>query len=106
MSVIKRRPITIPEAKKLLEEGGEEMGPLQRRVLDYTTRFSKLDFEEAVRLVEELVSEVGLERETAVQIANCLPRSQEEIRTILGRQKIISEEDLTRILEIIKRHAG
>ncbi len=106
MSVIKRRPITIPEAKKLLEEGGEEMGPLQRRVLDYATRFSKLDFEEAVRLVEELVSEVGLERETAVQIANCLPRSQEEIRTILGRQKIISEEDLTRILEIIKRHAG
>lgn len=106
MSVIKRRPITIPEAKKLLEEGGEEMGPLQRRVLDYATRFSKLDFEEAVRLVEELVSEVGLERETAVQIANCLPRSQEEIRTILGRQKIISEEDLTRILEFIKRHAG
>ncbi|MCD6263854.1 RNA polymerase Rpb4 [Candidatus Bathyarchaeota archaeon] len=106
MSVIKRRPITIPEAKKLLEEGGEEMGPLQRRVLDYTTRFSKLDFEEAVRLVEELVSEVGLERETAVQIANCLPRSQEEIRTILGRQKIISEKDLTRILEIIKRHTG
>ena len=106
MSVIKRRPITIPEAKKLLEEGGEEMGPLQRRVLDYTTRFSKLNFEEAVRLVEELVGEVGLERETAVQIANCLPRSQEEIRTILGRQKIISEEDLTRILEIIKRHTG
>lgn len=106
MSVIKKRVITTAEARKLLEEGGEEMGPLQRVVLDYTTRFSKLDFEEAVKLVEELVNEAGLELEIAIQMVNCLPRSQEEVRTILGRQRIISEENLKRILGIIERHGG
>lgn len=106
MSGNKKKPITIVEARKLLEEGGEEMGSLQRVVLDYTTRFSKLDFENAVKLVEELVNEAGLELGIAIQMANCLPRSQEEIRTILGRQRIISEENLKRILGLIERHGG
>ena len=106
MSMIKKKAITIVEARKLLEEGGEEMGPLQRVVLDYTTRFSKLDFEDAVKLVEELVSKTGLDLGIAIQMANCLPRSQEEIRTIMGRQKIISEENLKKILGIIERHGG
>ncbi|MFB0543974.1 MAG: hypothetical protein ACETVR_04250 [Candidatus Bathyarchaeia archaeon] len=106
MNKIKKNPIPIVEARKLLEESEEEMGPLQRVVLDYTTRFSKLNFEGAVKLVEELVNETGLELGTAIQMANCLPKSQEEIRTILGRQRIISEEDLKRILKIIERHGG
>jgi len=104
MSVTKKRTITVVEAKKLLEEAGGELSPLQRRVLDYTIRFSKLGFEDAMKLLEELTNEVGLDQDTAVQMVNCLPRSLEEIRTILGRQRIISEEDLKKILEIIARY--
>jgi len=104
MSVTKKRTITVVEAKKLLEEAGEELSPLQRRVLDYTIRFSKLGFEDATKLLAELTNDVGLDQDTAVQMVNCLPRSLEEIRTILGRQRIISEEDLKKILEIIARY--
>ena len=105
MSVTKKKTITVVEARKLLEEAGEDLSPLQRRVLDYTIRFSKLDFENSTKLLEELTKDVGLDQDTAIQIVNCLPRSLEEIRTILGRQRIISEENLKKILEIIERYA-
>ena len=106
MSVVKKKPATIAESRRLLEEEGEELSPLQRRVLDYTIRFSKLGSEDAVKLVDELVEEASLEPGIAVQTANCMPRSLEEIRTILGRQRIISEERLKRILEIVERHGA
>ena len=105
MSVIKKKGITITKAKDFLDkEDLEEMAPLQRVVHNYTTKFSKLDLENSEKLVEELINKAALEPETSIQIANCLPKSQEEIRTILGRQRIISEENLKRILDILKRH--
>lgn len=102
MSVIDKKEVTIPEARKLLDGNVDELDPLQRRVLDYTIKFSNLDPEKANSLVEDLIKEGELERELAVQIANSLPKSIPEIRTFLGRQRIISEERMENILKIIK----
>ena len=55
-------------------------------------------------LVEELVEEAGLDRRLAVQIANSLPRSIGELRTFLGRRRIISEEVMSSILGIIEKY--
>ena len=104
MSVIDRKEVTIPEARKLLDGDVDELDPLQRRVLDYTIKFSNLAPEEADRLVEELIKEGDLDRDLAVQIANSLPQSIPEIRTFLGRQRIISEERMNNILKIIKKY--
>jgi DNA-directed RNA polymerase subunit F len=46
----------------------------------------------------------SIERQLAVQLANCMPGSIAEIRTFLGRQRIISEEAVNRILTIIKKY--
>lgn len=102
MTMLERREITVSEAKKILESM-EELDPLQRRVLDYALKFSRLPAEKASRLVEELV-ESGLERSIAVQIANCLPVSGEELRTFLGRQRIISKETIDAFLRIIEKY--
>ncbi|KYH39053.1 MAG: DNA-directed RNA polymerase, subunit F [Candidatus Bathyarchaeota archaeon B23] len=102
MNTMERREITVAEARRILE-ALEELDPLQRRVMDYTSKFSKLPAEEASRLVEELV-ESGLERSIAVQIANCLPGSVEELRTFLGRQRIISKETIEALLGIIEKY--
>jgi DNA-directed RNA polymerase subunit F len=102
MTIIERRQITVSEAKEILESI-EELDPLQRRVLDYALKFSKLPAEEASKLVEELV-ENGLERSMAVQIVNCLPDSREELRTFLGRQRIISKETIETLLRIIEKY--
>lgn len=103
--LISKKEITIAEAKRLLE-GEENLDPLQRRVLDYASKFSKLPAERAAELVETLMNEALLERRTAVQIANCLPESVEEVRTLLGRQRIVSEEALNKILKIVKRYSA
>ena len=104
MSILEKKPISIAEAKKVLEEKIEELDPLQRRVHDYTVRFSKIEPEEAKALVEELVTKAKIDRGLAVQITNSLPSSIGELRTFLGRRRIISEEVMNAILGIIEKY--
>jgi DNA-directed RNA polymerase subunit F len=104
MSVTNKKEITVAEARKLLMDKAEELDPLQRRVLEYTIRFSKLDSEASAKLTDELVKEAKLDRVLAVQIANCMPSTVPEIRTFLGRQRIVAEDTLTKILGIIEKY--
>ena len=104
MAVIDRKEITIGEAKKLLEVHGENLDPLQRRVLDYTTKFSKLSPNDSVTMVEELVKDDLIEKSLAVQIVNSMPVNVEEVRAFLGRQRIISEEAINAIMGIIEKY--
>ncbi|MFB0557542.1 MAG: hypothetical protein ACETVY_00360 [Candidatus Bathyarchaeia archaeon] len=104
MSILEKKPITAAEAKRLLEADLEGLDPLQRRVHDYTVRFSRQEAEAAEALVEELVKDAEVDRGLAVQIANSMPRSIGELRTFLGRRRIISEEVMNSILGIIEKY--
>jgi DNA-directed RNA polymerase subunit F len=104
MSVVEKKEITVAEAKALLEVKAEELDPLQRRVLDYTVHFAKTSDKDSDNLVTELMQKGAIERQLAVQLANCMPGSVAEIRTFLGRQRIISEEAVNDILTIIKKY--
>jgi DNA-directed RNA polymerase subunit F len=104
MSVAEKREITVAEARKLLMDKAEELDPLQRRVLEYTIRFSKLDSESAKELTEKLMKEASIDRGLAVQIVNAMPSTVPEIRTFLGRQRIIAEDTLNQILDIIDKY--
>ncbi|MBT3283956.1 hypothetical protein HN807_00595 [Candidatus Bathyarchaeota archaeon] len=104
MSVAEKKEITVAEARKLLMDKAEELDPLQRRVLEYTIRFAKLDSESAKEIVEELMKEADIDRGLAVQIVNAMPASAPEIRTFLGRQRIIAEDTMNKILGIIDKY--
>ncbi len=104
MSVSEKKEITVAEARKLLMDKAEELDPLQRRVLEYTIRFAKLDSESAKEIVVELMKEADINRGLAVQIANVMPASVPEIRTFLGRQRIIAEDTMNKILGIIDKY--
>ena len=103
MSIEEKKPITVAEARKILEENLEDLDPLQRRVHDYTVRFTKLEADQGEAMVGELI-EAGVERPLAVQIVNALPESIGEVRTFLGRRRIISEDLMTTILGIIEKY--
>jgi len=106
--VVEEVEVAIPTVKKILEEldsKGVELDPLQRRVLDYVSKFSKLPPEDSEKAVEKLV-EAGVERDVAIQMVNCLPKSVEEVRVFIGRHRIISEETLKKILDIIRGASG
>ena len=104
MSILEKKPISVAEAKKVLEKNIEELDPLQRRVHDYTIRFSKMESESAQALIEELVNDAEIDRGLAVQITNSMPGSIGELRTFLGRRRIISEEVMNNILRIIEKY--
>ncbi|MEM0057541.1 MAG: RNA polymerase Rpb4 [Candidatus Bathyarchaeia archaeon] len=102
----KEKFLTIPQVKKMLEELGEEnLDQFQRRVLDYASKFSKVDAETAEMLVKKLVEEFGLEEAEAVQIVNCMPTSVEELRVFLGGgRKIIEASKLEAMVKLLNEH--
>jgi len=92
--------------KKILESLGEQnMDQFQRRVLNYTSKFSKTSAEEAEVLVKSLVEQFELEEREAIQIVNCMPESVEEIRMFLaGGRKIVETSRLQGILKLLDEH--
>ncbi|MEM1607400.1 MAG: RNA polymerase Rpb4 family protein [Candidatus Bathyarchaeia archaeon] len=104
--ILKVQPITIPEAKSILESLGEEnLDQFQRRSLDYASKMSYLKSDTARRLLEELKTEGILDEEESVQLVNIMPRSIEEIRAILGGgRKIIETTKLEKILKILDKY--
>jgi DNA-directed RNA polymerase subunit F len=104
--ILKTQTITAARAKKILESLGEEnLDRFQRRSLDYTTKFSKIDLESAGNLLDELKGEPMLEEEEAVQIVNCMPKSIEELRVFLaGGRKIIETSKLEAILKLLNKY--
>ncbi|RLI36557.1 RNA polymerase Rpb4 [Candidatus Bathyarchaeota archaeon] len=109
--VLNVKPITVPEAKAVLESLGEEnLGQFQRRTLDYTIKFSKVDPEKAEKIVNTLIERFGMEREEAVQIVNCMPKSIEELRIFLAAGRRIIEtsrlEDILKVLNEYRNEEG
>jgi len=102
----RKRALTVPEVKEILESIGEEqLDQFQRRSLDYASKFSKVDPSTAEKLVTELVGKFELEEEEAVQLVNCMPESVEEIRVFLaGGRRIVETSKLEKILAFLNEH--
>lgn len=100
------KKLTLPQVKKLLESIGEEnLDQLQRRTLDHLSKFSKVDAEDAEKLVKKLAVEFGLDEEEAVQIVNCMPKTIEELRVFLaGGRKIIETSKLEMVIKLLNEH--
>lgn len=95
--------LTIAETKELLETIDlDELDQIQRRTLDYATKFSKLDGKKTRVIVERLVSECDLNESEATEVVNIMPTSLKEIRMFSsGWKKLISEDNSKKILEIL-----
>jgi len=103
---LKEKLITIPEVKKLLENiKEEELDQLQRRTLDYASKFSKTNAESAETLRKNLVEKFELTEEEAVQIINSMPETIEELRIFLGGgRKIIETQKLETMLKLLAEY--
>jgi DNA-directed RNA polymerase subunit F len=103
---VAEKKLTLPQVKKLLESMGDEnLDQLQRRTLDYVSKFSKTDTEAADKLVERLVTEFGLDEEEAVQVVNSMPKSIDELRVFLaGGRKIVDATMLKTIVSLLDEH--
>jgi len=100
------RPITIAEARAVLQASEAELDQFQRRTLDYTEKFAKLSASKARELVDKLVADFGLEEERAVQVANCMPSSIEELRVFFagGKRRLVTTQQLSDLLALLDQY--
>ena len=98
-----KKVLTIAEANQILQKLNlEKADQIQKRTLDYTTKFSKAQADAAKKLRKDLETECGLSEEESVELVNVMPKSVEELRTFTsGWRKLLSTETVEKILKIL-----
>ncbi len=103
--VIDTDPITVAEVKQMLEDLAEthELTYEQNLALDHVIKFSKLEAEEAKKLVGEL--EELIKKNQAIKIADIMPEDLADLRLLFAKERgSYKTEDLEKILEIVDKY--
>jgi len=96
--------LTLAEAHQILEKiDVEKADQIQKRTLDYTTKFAKITSNAAQKLKKQLEEDCGLSEAEATELVNIMPKSIEELRTFTaGWRKLLPTETLEKIQKILK----
>ncbi|MEW5937787.1 MAG: RNA polymerase Rpb4 family protein [Candidatus Thermoplasmatota archaeon] len=100
------RYVTIGEVKEILEKEAEHraLSQEQKYALAHAQTFAKLDAKSAKKLMEELMRGDLLDELAAVKVADIMPQSTEELRAILGKERMVEQKVIEQVLEIISRY--
>lgn len=103
--IVDKKNITISEAKVFLEKI-ENSNQFQIRTLEYAKKFSKIDSAKVSELLEALMKQFEIERSDAIQVANCMPTSIEELRVFFsaGRKRLIVTSQLGEMLKLLDKY--
>lgn len=107
--IISEELLTLPEVKELLSQIKEErkkeeveLGYELRKTISHVETFSKLDAKKSRELVNELMKLEKMKPEIAIRIADILPLSYDEIRSIYAKERYtLTEEELKQILDLV-----
>jgi DNA-directed RNA polymerase subunit F len=108
-AVLQEEPLTLSEVKEIFVElmtprSEEEFTYEFRRALDHVNTFAKLTASQSKQLVNELKSLEKMKAEIAVRIADVIPLSKDEVRSIYAKERFsLTEAELDEILDIIAR---
>ncbi len=97
---------TLNRVKKEREKEEKELGYELRKAIAHAEMFSRLDAVKSRELVNELMKLEKMRPEIAIRIADILPLSYDEIRSIYAKERYtLTENDLRQILELVLRYA-
>ncbi|HDN66148.1 MAG TPA: RNA polymerase Rpb4 family protein [Methanosarcinales archaeon] len=107
--VINEELLTISEAKELLDrikedraDEDEELGYELKKAIRHIDAFSKNDAEQSRTLVANLLELGNMKPEIAIRIADILPKTRDELRSIYAKERfILTTEDLDQMLDIV-----
>lgn len=108
--IIEEEFISNADAKELLDKfldvsEDNKMFYEQRRAVYHITKFNKLSADEARRLIEELLSLDKINKAIAIIIANILPSTRGELRSIYAKERYnLSDKEFDEILDIVARY--
>ncbi len=111
--IISDELLTLPEVKNLLdnikeerEKEGKELGYELRKAISHAEIFSKLSAKKSREIVNELLKLEKMKPEIAIRIADILPLSNDEIRSVYAKERFtLSENELKQILELVLKYA-
>ncbi len=111
--IIREELLTLPEVKDILnqvkkerENEEKELGYELRKAIAHAEMFSKLDPVKSRELVNELLKLETMKPEIAIRIADILPLSNDEIRSIYAKERYtLTENELKQILELVTTFA-
>jgi DNA-directed RNA polymerase subunit F len=107
-AVLGEENLTLSEVKDILAElkttNPEDESYEFRRALDHVTTFAKLTAAQSRQLVDTLKSLEKMKEEIAIRIADIIPLSRDEVRSIYAKERFsLTEAELDEILDIIAR---
>ena len=103
--IVKTDPITVAKVKDMLEERSlsHELTYEQNLALDHVIKFSKLNSENAIKLVDELQEIV--KKNQAVKLADIMPLDMADMRLMFAKERgSHKKEELEKLLEIINKY--
>ncbi|MDO9097699.1 MAG: RNA polymerase Rpb4 family protein [Candidatus Methanoperedens sp.] len=110
--IISEEILTLGEVRNLLEEvkkerenETKELGYELRKAISHAEIFSRLDAKKSRELMDELLKLEKMKPEIAVRIADILPMSNDEVRSIYAKERYtLSEPELKQILELVAKY--
>ena len=108
MTDTKSRPVTLSEVKSILtkvSKDRKEMLYEQKIALEHAQKFVKVPFGKTKDMVKELSSLEFIQEIHAYKIADILPATDDDVKTIFAKERItLSESDIKKILEIVNKY--
>jgi len=111
--IIGEELLTLGEVHDLLEEvkseraaETKELGYELRKAISHAGTFYKLDSNKSRELVNELIKLEKMKPEIAIRIADILPLTNDEVRTIYAKERYtLNENELKQILYLVTAFA-
>jgi len=102
------RPVSLSEVKKILTKISKEREELlyeQKIALEHAQKFGKLSVKKTEDMIKELSKLEFLRKNHVYKIADILPSTEEDIKTILAKERVTTgEKEIKQILEIVEKN--
>jgi DNA-directed RNA polymerase subunit F len=104
----KIRPVSISEVKNILkkvEKDREELLYEQKIALEHALKFAKLPIKKMDELIKELSKLDFLEEVHVYKIADILPQTEDDVKTIFAKERItFGEGEIKKIIDIVRKY--
>ena len=102
------KPVSLSEVKTILKKINkerEEMIYEQKIAYEHANKFAKLPVKKTEELIKELLKLEFIQEINAYKIADILPVTDDDVKTIFAKERItINENDIKKILEIVNKY--
>ena len=104
------KPVSLAEVKNILkriEKERKEMLYEQKTALEHANKFAKLSAKKTEDLIKELSDLKFLEEFQIYKIADLLPSTEDDLKTIFAKERTtLGENEIKKILELVKKYCS